>query len=344
MASLPKIPTPWKQQWRRIRYQLVPVATMGLAVLFTAWLWKRHVATVNGVGEVSVAQADVVSNRDGMLVKLPRQLLPFTSVRRNELIAKLDHRPVVESIMSLRKEAVQLRSSLPKPPIATPPTTRPTDPAGLAIYRERQRLTAIDAAAQLLLDCIDQSDEEGAVRAKLKEVRRAMKVVDLAQPDPKSPLPENIEQPLNACRAEINAIEARLGSIEGEVEALRVYSPMDGMVTGVYRYPNQAVRAGETIATITSAEGQQVVSYVRQEQGFEPIPGMEVEVHPRIPGRKSSYGYIKHVGPKVESVPHKQLRDPKIAEWGIPVIIEVPSGALNLRPGQLVGLKYKLGD
>jgi hypothetical protein len=42
----------------------------------------------------------------------------------------------------------------------------------------------------------------------------------------------------------------------------------------------------------------------------------------------------------VEAVPPHQLRDPKTVEWGLPVRIVLPTGAI-LRPGELVDVTFK---
>ena len=41
----------------------------------------------------------------------------------------------------------------------------------------------------------------------------------------------------------------------------------------------------------------------------------------------------------MEPVPPHQLADPKVPEWGLPVLIDLPTGA-NLRPGELVDVTF----
>lgn len=68
LQELPRIPTPWKQQWRRIRYQLMPVAVVCLCALWASWLWHQRGGSANGLGEVTPERIAVVAPRDGVLI------------------------------------------------------------------------------------------------------------------------------------------------------------------------------------------------------------------------------------------------------------------------------------
>ena len=90
--------------------------------------------------------------------------------------------------------------------------------------------------------------------------------------------------------------------------------------------------------TLAAEEPEYIVSYVRPTQRLRPEVDMSVAIRPRNTNQVA-YTRIERVGPQVEQIPAHQLRDQKLMEWGLPVRIAVPP-ALNLRPGEIVDLKF----
>ena len=68
MANDRPIPTPWRQHWLRIRYQLLPILVFGGTVLLTISLWRHHAGLPNAVGEVEVVTYDVIAPASGTLL------------------------------------------------------------------------------------------------------------------------------------------------------------------------------------------------------------------------------------------------------------------------------------
>jgi hypothetical protein len=66
-----------------------------------------------------------------------------------------------------------------------------------------------------------------------------------------------------------------------------------------------------------------------------------VEIRSRSNPSVAIEGIVDRIGPQVEAVPAHQLRDPRVAEWGLPVRI-VLGGKPSLRPGELVDVKFHL--
>ncbi|MCY2951376.1 MAG: HlyD family efflux transporter periplasmic adaptor subunit [Planctomycetota bacterium] len=115
LAELPRIRTPWKQQWRRIRYQLLPVVSMLACVLLTGWLWNRRVGTISMIGEAHVKTRDVVSPTAGVLTTLNQkpQIGLFDHVVKDKtIIAQLDPRPTEVALAVLDQERTRLRQEL----------------------------------------------------------------------------------------------------------------------------------------------------------------------------------------------------------------------------------------
>lgn len=113
MAKLSLIRTPWSQQFRRIRYQLVPVVVFGVSILLTMWLWGRHSGAPNAVGEVEVVRYEMTAPVDGVLVSLTgRRWELFDRVKRDTVVARLDDRPTWALLATIQREVGRLRAEL----------------------------------------------------------------------------------------------------------------------------------------------------------------------------------------------------------------------------------------
>jgi HlyD family secretion protein len=119
-----------------------------------------------------------------------------------------------------------------------------------------------------------------------------------------------------------------------------VTAPIGGQVIGVYARPGHPVQPGEPILTIAAAYGSSVTTYVRPGQRIQPEPRMSADVRLRSDPSKVYRGVIERVGAEVEPIPVKQLRDQKVKEWGLPVIITLPPEATP-HPGELVDVNLR---
>ncbi|HEX2973296.1 MAG TPA: HlyD family efflux transporter periplasmic adaptor subunit, partial [Tepidisphaeraceae bacterium] len=122
-------------------------------------------------------------------------------------------------------------------------------------------------------------------------------------------------------------------------KSLYVYCPVAGIVSTVQRQPGQAVLAGEDILTIVNEHSEHIVSYVRQEHRIKPSSSMMVELRSRVDGGRPVRASVVRVGNNYEPIPVHQARDPKVLEWGIPILISVPFG-MDIRPGELVEVRF----
>jgi multidrug resistance efflux pump len=104
-----RIRTPWKQQWRRVQYQLLPVLSFAAAVCVAMWLWGQQLGLPNGAGEVYADRMDVLCPADGRLADLTGG-----SLQSLDAVEKLSRYPELEPATgSLR----QLRKALPEKPL-----------------------------------------------------------------------------------------------------------------------------------------------------------------------------------------------------------------------------------
>jgi multidrug resistance efflux pump len=84
------IPVPWRLMLKRAQYQLVPVGTMILCTMLVAWLWVRNARSLTVFGEVNAVRVSIESKYPAMLLELPRQVEMFDTVRKGQIIARLD--------------------------------------------------------------------------------------------------------------------------------------------------------------------------------------------------------------------------------------------------------------
>lgn len=278
--QLQKIPTPWHLQWRRVRYQFIPVLTLMISVVAAGWLWNRRLGTVSTYGRVQITQADATSPAPGVLIPLLEKPIElYSEVEAQQVIARLDGAMLEHDLAAAERELEELRHELQSREGA--PTTRPVNP-----------LLASMGIAQLT--------------------------------------------------TAIANVESRIEDIEYRLDTLDIRAPITGRVTSLNCVPGQAVIPGQVIMTITSDVSGQVISYIRQDQRFKPVAGMPVELRSQIEGA-TVHAEVKQVGPRVESIPSQQLRDPKMPEWGIPVMISIPP-EIKFRPGELVEVRFRNHD
>ena len=168
MSDPRPIPTPIRQHWQRIRYQLVPVLVFCAASVTAIWLWGQHAGLTSAVGEVEVLRIDVTAPADGMMVSAGRDWQMFDSVQKGDLLARVDDGLVKAALITLQKQIAQIEKEL----AATEAKTRrdleeyARERAGLGTDEvvslrrlqmdiEQLRLQILDRQAQLQTDEIE---------------------------------------------------------------------------------------------------------------------------------------------------------------------------------------------
>jgi multidrug resistance efflux pump len=167
---------------------------------------------------------------------------------------------------------------------------------------------------------LDQAAKSGADAAKLNELRHRAATL----------------------RDAVAAARAYLDDLSRQVRNATIHSPVSGKVTEVFRQPEEFVKQGQEIMTITPDTGAYIVSYVRPESAVRPKKDMRVVVRNQT-RRKSAVSIVQEVGTQVQPIPEHQLVNSKKPEWGIPVRIAMPDPTLlPLMPGELVVLNFEI--
>src|SRR3954465_3738266 len=128
---------------RRVRYQVVPIATLVICLALSGWLWVRRGGSVTAIGSVNAIQVTVNSNIDGRLMDLPRKVDVFNVVSAGEVVARLDSSHIQAQIDRETERLNEVRRQLDmfnKKPKS--PTTAPTHAAPSAAANDEATAAA----------------------------------------------------------------------------------------------------------------------------------------------------------------------------------------------------------
>jgi hypothetical protein len=126
-------------------------------------------------------------------------------------------------------------------------------------------------------------------------------------------------------------------------EVIEVRAPISGTLVAIHCWPGQSVIPGGAIATIAADYGRHLVGYLPEESPIAAKPGMRVTVRPRTGARMAFTSEVELVASQIEPLPRHQWAASSMPQWGLPVIIKMPSDVL-LPPGSLVDLRFHLAD
>ena len=168
------------------------------------------------------------------------------------------------------------------------------------------------------------------------------------------PANRSIDEALNPIRKAIKVQEGLINELSAQWVELVLKAPIDGVVIqirgranevalhrpgeGILHKPGEIVLAGETILTITETRPTEIIAYADETQTGQIKANMEVELVKNNPPAQIAKSQIIHVGPAIEPVPMRLLRNINVPQWGRPFLVKIPPG-LELMPGELVGIR-----
>jgi multidrug resistance efflux pump len=163
-----------------------------------------------------------------------------------------------------------------------------------------------------------------------------------------------VDSALEVIRRAIDVQEQQVNVLLARSEPLVLTSPIDGMVIQVLGRPRdvalrrpgelvvrragEVVLAGETILTIAETEPREIIAYASPRQLGLVRGGMAVQLIKNIEPAQIASSQVAYLGPTLERMPECLWEIPNVAQWGHPMLIEIPPG-LKLKPGELVGVK-----
>lgn len=148
---------------------------------------------------------------------------------------------------------------------------------------------------------------------------------------------ESVEVALAPLRRAVEAQLERIREIQARRQALALASPIDGVVTAVYHWEGETVRAGDPVLMVADPRTLYVVSFLEPGAPIEPAAGMEVEVRRKTTPIQVATARVIEVGAQFERIPSR-LAGPARAQrrWGRRVLIELPPG-MHAQAGNLAG-------
>ena len=138
MAPSSAIPVPWRLLLRRAQYQVVPILTMLICTALVGWMWMRNARSHTVFGEVNAVRVSVESKFDGMLVELPQPVEIFDTVRKGQVVARIDVEAAELQLQRLLAEVESLRASQGA-------ESGEATPAGAAIREREARIAELRA-------------------------------------------------------------------------------------------------------------------------------------------------------------------------------------------------------
>ena len=378
MSDKQPIPIPAEQKWQDFRQIVLPVIVFLLCIVGVIILWWSKVSPSSVVGEARSENIILSSPRAGLLteVKVGR----FDSVKKGDPIAYIDY-SMDPDFADATVEWVRAQVDL---------LTLTIDPM--------QRARTVLSYNQLRLDWLNERTSVAALKIELQNSEKEFKRIEslfkdnlvsesvynkaetdrdsyAVQVQQKTELVASIEQALREAQendpasqldqAQIERLDQGLSRVEGLLNDIVLYSPIDGEIGSISKQTGESVQSGETIATISSSEIKKIVGYVPQPILLEPEVGMEVEIRTR---RLSSSGFfswlgvdrqvaratISKVSNRLEAVGSGILRSRTAYKKVLPFTIDLvdPDGKpttvdldenrtkLDIHPGELVDIHF----
>ena len=351
MDSLPPIPTPASQRWREFRIQILPLVIFVITLVAIAMMWRNFVQPSGIVGHVEAIQANVISLSDGVITDLMverfqvvtnGQLLGTVQTTDPEMLKaslaavqsdlkllqaqmRMDERRVDQSYQQLRldilREQVDLELARGQSIVASNTLNR------------TEYLVKEGLETSLVLD-IDRSAKEALdqeIRIRMINIANWQEALKNAAPGQ-----ELINDPVI-----LEAIKAKEEELSQTLKPSQLRSPMNGVVSIVYRRTHERIVRGEPIITVSATKSEHVVGYIRQPVNALPQVDDTVLIRTRTQKRQVAEGRIVKVGAQYELInPALLSTDSNRVEMGLPILVSLPQN-LSVSPGEFVDLAIR---
>jgi len=349
------IPRPLAEHWRDVRLRHIPVLAYLLCVGLVFYLWNQHWTPSTFVGEVQATLANITSAQDGRLVNL--SVRQFDRVTKGQILGKVVAQTpgaADANLAAIRTdlEVMRARMALDQHRNDQNYQQQRMDLLGqrvdLAVARAKLRFAQSELERNEKLrteNIVSQFDYEtaldnrDALAAEVKE-REAL-VVETEQALAAMKPGAQSELDSFGFDAIDQAIKAQEEQFRQSAETL-LRSPIDGIVTKVYRNAGENILASESLLTISGEHGENIIGFLRQPISFIPKTNDLVLVRSRGNRQLVGEARIVKVGGRLElfTQPLRVRGFDSSQERGLPVLINLPEG-LSLYPGELVDLVLK---
>ena len=209
--------------------------------------------------------------------------------------------------------------------------TSPEIADAIAEYEVQKAQVAYDALAkkiaenQILLTETRATAEHSDIRAK-----------EYAKQQIHEP---SVDNELEVIHKAIKVQEQEMEELVAMRQPLELYAPDDGIVSQIYVMPGEVIMPGDRVFTIRMIDTVAIVAYASETQlDLLKQNNMQVEIRKEGFPIQVAKSKVVNVGPVVEEVSAKLLRDQNIRQWGRPILISIPSN-MEVVPGETVGIR-----
>jgi multidrug resistance efflux pump len=355
-ASLSPIPRPAALRARDFKLRVVPIGMCLAALAGSAWLWRDQSSANSFVGEVESVVSTINAPRAGTLSCL--KVDAFAQVSSNEplavlLVASAD--AIGANLASLKSDLLVTRARMTQDQVRNNQNYEQLNVSlliqrvDLAVARSRlvyaqselnrsQKLYEAKVISQAEFEVA--RDLEASLKVEVQERSQLVQEMEKTLKDlqPSKPAVEEaaVVQPIEAA---IKAQEELLRQTEGPV-TLR--SPIDGVVTRIYRRAGENAIESEPLFEVASHRPERIIGFLRQPVSFVPQVGDPVRVRTRGNRPRMGMAQVVRVGARMElfSQPLRVRGFDSSQERGLPVIVSLPTSEEigSLVPGELVDL------
>lgn len=186
-----------------------------------------------------------------------------------------------------------------------------------------------------------EEDEKLLEQAQVDLETAQQRLSELADIQPSHP---SVESALEVIRKAIAVEEGRMKEILAEMDSfqqrhsLELRSPVNGVVSQIWRNAGEAVTAGDPIVTIAETRSSEVIGYAQASMVSLVRENMSVVVIKPTEPMQMVEATITYVGPVVEEMPAQLWQNPAMPQWGRPFVVTIPPD-LAVIPGEVVGIR-----
>ncbi len=358
MESLPPIPTPPAERWREFRIQVMPMMTFVVVLIAVVVMWRQYVVPTNIIGEVEAVRANVISSADGTLKEL--KVKRFQRVAAGEeiaVISTMDPATLQASFSQVEAEMKVMRARME---LDIKRNDQSYELARLEAHKERVELNLLRVQAFFKRKEADRQynlwtnvpalTSESLYEVALAEAAAlATNVIEgeIYLAEKEKTLPRLAPGPSADADKVIAAnIQAAEDVLRSEGQTVSIKSPIDGMVSAVFRYQGEKIvaNANVPIVTISALQPTRIIGYVRKPFSEMPKQGDIVTIRKLTSKREQAQGVVLEVSGQLEPITATLIpAQPGIrVELGLPFSVSVPAEMI-LIPGEPVDLIIKKG-
>lgn len=353
MESLPPIPTPPAERWREFRIQVMPLMTFVVVLLGVVLLWKQYVVPSNIIGEVEAVRANVISSVDGTLKEL--KVKRFQRVAAGEEIALVSTMDTATLEASFRQVEAELKVMRARMELDSKRNEQGYELARLELNKERVELNLVRVQAFFkrkeadrlhnLLTNIPPLASESEYELVLAEAAAMSTNViegEIYLAEKEKTLPRLAPGPnAEADKVIADNIQAAEEVLRSQGQIISIKSPIDGMVSAVFRFQGEKIvaNANVPIVTISALQPTRIIGYVRKPFSEVPKQGDMVTIRKLTGKREQAQGVVLEVSGQLEQITPTLIPvQPGVKiEMGLPFSVSVPA-EMALIPGEPVDL------